>query len=173
MDDLRVVWDWLQGYVPLMWKSLTAGLTSPVTMGIFMSEAIIIILIVLFFLGISRLFRRRKRRKFNRYRGENMSPVKRGEDLKKMVEDIITDGLFEAEFSGKITREEANYWFKRLAEGSHLHGLRSSKFRKLKDEIKDRLAAKKDPVPLPDGEVVKSEKKKKLFTGGLFGKKAA
>lgn len=120
--------------------------------------------------GIWRTLRRRKRRKFAKYKGENMSEAAREAAEKILVEDIITDGLFEAEFNGKITRERANYWMKRLAEGAQLHGLKAKKFTRLKDEIKARLEKKGAPVLLPDGNI--PVKKKKIF-GGLFGDKAA
>lgn len=75
----------------------------------------------------------------------------REKELKVLIADVVTEGLEDAEFQGKISREEKTFWYKRLGNVLSIKDLLPENTRLLKEEIKGRLATNyKTSAKLPD-----------------------
>lgn len=92
-----------------------------------------------------------------------MSTREREKYVKSLLGDIITDGLEDAEFQGKLTRDEVNTWYRRLGNLVDLRDLLPKSQETIKEGLKKRVGnGLHKPVPLPDLQEDKP-RKRKLF----------
>lgn len=100
-------------------------------------------------------------------RGKKMSKKLRKEYLIRTISDGVTDLLENLVYKGKITREEASHYYKRLGYAGALWDLFPRRVMKhpnpaiLKHDIKERIDSHK-PVPLPDAIMEEKKPRNKL-----------